>query len=78
MGATRKGDIAYLCDIAKPTVSVITLVAPGHLNGFGTLMGVADGKSEIYAALPEDGTAILIWMNPFTPNGKRLLVIGLV
>lgn len=73
MGATRKGDIAYLCDIAKPTVAVITLVAPGHLNGFGTIEGVATGKSEIYASLPEDGTAILNLDEPFHTQWKTVI-----
>lgn len=73
MGATQKGDIAYLCDIAKPTVSVITLVAPGHLNGFGSLVGVAEGKAEIYAALPEEGTAILNLDEPFHTQWKTII-----
>lgn len=59
MGANHIGEIAYLTQIAKPTVAIITLAAPVHLEGFGDLAGVAKGKGEIYAGLTDDGIAII-------------------
>lgn len=59
MGASAKGEIAYLGKIAKPTVTLITNVAPAHLKGFGTLDGVAEAKGEIYEILPKEGVAVL-------------------
>lgn len=73
MGATKVGDIAYLCDIAKPTVSIITLVAPGHLNGFGSLDGVALGKGEIYQSLPTNGIAVVNLDEPYHTQWLKVI-----
>jgi UDP-N-acetylmuramoyl-tripeptide--D-alanyl-D-alanine ligase len=59
MGASHKGEIASLCAIAKPEIGVITNIGPSHLEGFGSLKGVAAAKSEIVASLPESGAAVL-------------------
>ena len=59
MGANHKGEIAYCAGLAKPNVSVINNVEPAHLEGFGSIEGVAEAKSEIYQALGENGTAII-------------------
>ena len=59
MGANHPGEIARLCEIARPTVAVITQCAPAHLEGFGSIAGVARAKGEIYAGLEQDGIAII-------------------
>jgi len=59
MGARGKGHIRLLCDIARPTVGVVTVVAGAHLEQFGSLEGVAAAKSELIASLPSTGTAVL-------------------
>lgn len=59
MGANHKGEIAYCASLAKPNVSVINNVEPAHLEGFGSIEGVAEAKSEIYQSLGESGTAII-------------------
>lgn len=59
MGASAKNEIAYLGKIAKPTVTLITNVAAAHLQGFGSLQGVAEAKGEIYEILPQEGIAVL-------------------
>ncbi len=59
MGANHAGDIALLVDIARPQVGVITLCAPSHLEGFGSIEGVARTKGEMFSGLPADGVAIL-------------------
>ena len=59
MGASRVGDIRYLAEIAKPTVGVITQCAPAHLEGFGSVDGVAKGKGEMVESLPISGCAVL-------------------
>ncbi len=65
MGAAKAGDIAYLCQFAHPDVTLITNVAPAHLEGFGSLQAVADTKGEIYQALSESGTAVINCDDPF-------------
>jgi len=59
MGANHPGEIAYLTDLAKPQVALITNAGPAHLEGFGSLDGVVQAKGEIYAGLASEGTAVI-------------------
>ena len=59
LGASSEGEIAYIANIAKPTVAIITNAMPAHLEGFGDLETIVRTKGEIIDALPADGTAIL-------------------
>ena len=59
MGANHAGEIAYLTSLAEPNVAVITNAAAAHLEGFGSVEGVAKAKGEIYQGLKQDGTAII-------------------
>ena len=53
------GQIADLCRIARPHIGVIVNVGPVHLELVGSLEGVLRAKSELVAALPAGGTAIV-------------------
>ena len=53
------GQIADLCEIARPEIGVITNVGPAHLELVGSLEGVLRAKGELVAALPPGGTAIV-------------------
>jgi UDP-N-acetylmuramoyl-tripeptide--D-alanyl-D-alanine ligase len=53
------GQIAELCAFARPDVGVVTNVGPVHLEKVGDLAGVVRAKSELIAALPPGGTAIV-------------------
>lgn len=59
MGANHVGEIAWLSQLARPSIALITQCAPAHLEGFGTIDNVARAKSEIFSGLDIDGTAIL-------------------
>jgi UDP-N-acetylmuramoyl-tripeptide--D-alanyl-D-alanine ligase len=59
MGANHPGEIEWLSSIARPNVAVITQCAPAHLEGFGSIEGVAKAKAEIYSGLQSSGTAII-------------------
>lgn len=65
MGASNPGDIAYLAGIAEPDVAVITNIGPAHLQGFVDVEGVARAKGELYASLPEKGTAVMNSTEPW-------------
>ena len=59
MGARGFGHIAWLCELARPDVGVVTNVATAHTEMFGDLDGVARAKGELVIALPASGTAVL-------------------
>jgi UDP-N-acetylmuramoyl-tripeptide--D-alanyl-D-alanine ligase len=65
MGANRAGDIDYLSALAQPEVGVITNANPAHLEGFGSIEGVARTKGELLDHLPPTGTAVLNADDPF-------------
>ena len=65
LGANRAGEIDYLASLAQPTVAVITNAAPAHLEGFGSVAGVAAAKGELLDHLPRAGTAVLNADDPF-------------
>lgn len=65
LGASHAGEIDYLASLAQPTVAVITNAAAAHLNGFGSLAGVAAAKGELLDHLPRAGTAVLNADDPF-------------
>ncbi|MFC6713455.1 UDP-N-acetylmuramoyl-tripeptide--D-alanyl-D-alanine ligase [Branchiibius cervicis] len=59
MGADGIGHIAYLTKIAPPRIGIVLNVGTAHLAGFGSVEAIASTKSELVAALPPDGLAIL-------------------
>lgn len=59
LGANAPGEIASLAAMVEPHVAVVSNVGPAHLEGFGTLQGVANAKGEIYEHLPDDGIALI-------------------
>ena len=48
MGANKSGDIKELVNIALPTHGIITNIGTAHIEGFGSLQGVIDTKTEMY------------------------------
>ena len=59
LGANHIGEIAYTTQIAQPDACLVNNVAPAHLEGFGSIQGVATAKGEIYRGLKENGKAII-------------------
>lgn len=59
MGANHAGEIAYLTSLANPGVVVITNAAAAHLEGFGSVDGVAHAKAEILQGEPRPDVAVL-------------------
>lgn len=83
MGANHAGEIDYLTKLALPTVAIVNNAGPAHLEGFGSLEGVAKAKGEIYGGLSANGTAIINADDQFAALwrelcvGKRVLSFGI-
>ncbi|MFP6681312.1 MAG: UDP-N-acetylmuramoyl-tripeptide--D-alanyl-D-alanine ligase [Gammaproteobacteria bacterium] len=83
MGASSRGEIKWLAEVTQPLVGVITLCAPAHLEGFGSIDAVAKAKGELYVGLIADGTAIInaddvyanYWSN--VASDRRIVKFGL-
>jgi UDP-N-acetylmuramoyl-tripeptide--D-alanyl-D-alanine ligase len=59
MGAGRIGDIAWLRELGRPTISVLVNAGPAHLETFGTIDDVAQGKGEIFDGLGAGDYAVI-------------------
>ncbi|POW60948.1 UDP-N-acetylmuramoyl-tripeptide--D-alanyl-D-alanine ligase [Candidatus Pantoea alvi] len=78
LGANHQGEIAYTTELTRPESALVNNLAAAHLEGFGSLAGVAKAKGEIFNGLPANGTAILNadsndwphWQNNL--HGKRV------
>ena len=53
MGANHKKEIEFLCELALPDFGYITNFGKAHLEGFGGVEGVIEGKSEMYKHLSQ-------------------------
>lgn len=59
IGTSGPGEIEVLATVAQPDVAIITCIAESHLEGLGSLEGVANEKAALLRALAPDGLAIL-------------------
>jgi UDP-N-acetylmuramoyl-tripeptide--D-alanyl-D-alanine ligase len=57
-GMNHLGEIARLAAWADPDVGLVTNVGPVHLEGTGSLEGVAYAKGELFHAMRESATAV--------------------
>lgn len=59
LGTSGRGEIAYLTELAQPSVALVNNIMPAHVGGFGSLAAIAQEKAQIYAQLRADETAII-------------------
>lgn len=59
MGANHPGEIQWLSEIAQPSIAMITQCALSHLEGFGSVEGIAHAKGEIFSGLSAQGVAVI-------------------
>ncbi|QEE49333.1 UDP-N-acetylmuramoyl-tripeptide--D-alanyl-D-alanine ligase [Flavobacterium alkalisoli] len=60
MGANHKKEIEFLCNIAEPNFGYITNFGKAHLEGFGGVEGVIQGKSELYEYLKSHTKTVFV------------------
>jgi UDP-N-acetylmuramoyl-tripeptide--D-alanyl-D-alanine ligase len=65
MGARGAGHVRFLCELARPTVGVVTVVEGVHTEVMGSIEQIALAKRELVEHLPADGAAVL---NAGDPN----------
>ena len=74
MGANHKKEIEFLCELATPDYGYITNFGKAHLEGFGGVEGVIEGKSEMYNYLSENNkTAFINLDDPIQVNKSKVL-----
>lgn len=60
MGANHQGEIDSYCQYAEPTHGLITNIGKAHLEGFGGVAGIAQGKGELFRYLAARGGTLLV------------------
>jgi UDP-N-acetylmuramoyl-tripeptide--D-alanyl-D-alanine ligase len=71
MGANHKKEIETLCEIAQPNFGYITNFGKAHIEGFGGIQGVIEGKSELYKYITKEKG--LLFFNADDPLQNKLL-----
>ncbi|TJY65336.1 UDP-N-acetylmuramoyl-tripeptide--D-alanyl-D-alanine ligase [Sinimarinibacterium sp. CAU 1509] len=71
MGANHAGEIAQLCELARPDVGVVTHAGDAHLEGFGSRDGVAKAKGEMFTAL-NGGVAVINVDDVYAPLWRQM------
>lgn len=83
MGANHAGEIETLAKIANPDIGVVNNIGPAHLEGFGSLEGVARAKAELYRHMNPQGIAVVNADEPYLPlwrediGARRQLSFGI-
>ena len=80
MGTSSPGEIAYIANLGRPTIALITNAAETHLADLKSVAGVAREKGFILEAVAEHGVAVLNLDDPFydqwrerVPSGRRIV-----
>ncbi|GBE53006.1 UDP-N-acetylmuramoyl-L-alanyl-D-glutamate--LD-lysine ligase [bacterium BMS3Bbin14] len=71
MGMNRPGEIKRLAGIADPDIGCITNVQAAHLEGLGTIDGVAAAKGELFAAMRDDAVRVINYDDPLVRRLAR-------
>ncbi|MEZ5536970.1 MAG: UDP-N-acetylmuramoyl-tripeptide--D-alanyl-D-alanine ligase [Thiolinea sp.] len=83
MGANHFGEIDYLTHLVRPDVAVLNNAGAAHLEGFGSIAGVARAKGEIFSGLGADGVAVINAGDEYADYwrelnaGRRVLSFGM-
>jgi UDP-N-acetylmuramoyl-tripeptide--D-alanyl-D-alanine ligase len=72
MGANHKREIEFLCNIANPDYGYITNFGKAHLEGFGGVEGVIEGKSEMYQNLRSHDKLVFVNIDDAIQVSKSL------
>ena len=65
MGTNHPGEIGRLAEIAAPDLAIITSVAPAHLEGLNSLVGVAKEKGALFSSMRPGGIIVVNLDDPW-------------
>jgi murE/murF fusion protein len=71
MGMNRPGEIERLVEIADPDIGCITNIQAAHLEGLGSIEGVARAKGELFAGMRRDTVAVVNYDDPYVRRLPR-------
>ncbi len=71
MGANQPGDIAELCEIARPNLGLITNIGKAHLERLISLEGVMQTKGALYDSVMDNSGKIFV-----NQNDRRVTKLG--
>ena len=76
LGASQKGDVLRLAELAKPSIRVITALGEEHLESFGTIKDVIEGNGEIFHRFDpsEDWAVIPVYAEEFYDLPKEKVI----
>lgn len=72
MGMNHLGEIARLCQIARPSIGLLTNIGPAHLEGLGSLAMIAKAKGELFEALEVNHWAVINYDDPMVRELGRV------
>ena len=72
LGMNHPGEIAYLADLAQPTVALVNNAQREHLEFMHTVDAVARENGSVLGALSADGVAVFPAADPFTALWREL------
>lgn len=78
MGASGPGEIDYLSRMAAPQVVLVNNVMAAHIDGFGSLSGVAAAKGEIYRHVQAEGVAVVNADEPWAADWEAMAAAPVV
>ena len=59
LGMNQPGEMTRLTRVARPDAALLTVVQPEHLEGLGSLEGVAEAEGEMFRELPPEAVAVV-------------------
>lgn len=66
MGVSKRGEMARMADLARPTIGIITSIGHSHMEGLGSLADIANEKRDIFKNFKEDNIGII--------NGDQIIL----
>ncbi len=72
VGTNHPGEVAALVPLVQPTVGLVTNAGAEHLEGFGSMDGVARAEGELYAGLAHGATAIINADDPYAALWREM------